>query len=284
MKDLTALLGQYPILVKTARYLSAIDLLNVAKTCHDLHASIIENPRVFERLKRENICDGSGLKARQEYTGLYQCKVSSIWGGAFRQKGELPTKCLNDEEVEVRLYNLECDEAGALPCVKCGVNVCEECRFVPRVREASGYSSWPYPHYNPSKSNENLVCYCWQCDAEVKEKTGGGLCKCDQYTRWICLRCRCLEREEWARYDKSRTGMADYVDDDDGYKGMVLADGQFATSYWCPCGEPAPSTGNVRCMWCKKRHRTRLGGAEPRTRVIYPKQSPWCIPAFGDEH
>lgn len=32
-----------------------------------------------------------------------------------------------DEEIEVRVWNLKCDAANALPCLKCGTNVCGVC-------------------------------------------------------------------------------------------------------------------------------------------------------------
>jgi hypothetical protein len=30
-----------------------------------------------------------------------------------------------DEELEVRVWNIKCDETDALPCSKCEMNVCE---------------------------------------------------------------------------------------------------------------------------------------------------------------
>src|SRR5271170_4496868 len=135
MFDLPFLFSQYRILETTSHWLSTRDLFNVSLVCRDLHAVLIGSPKVFDHLKRYALCDGSGLKARQSYSGRYQTR---LWGKHQR--------CHDAEEVEVRVYRTQCDEASALPCIKCGINVCEECRFVPRFKQ--GLSSFPAPHLN----------------------------------------------------------------------------------------------------------------------------------------
>ena len=71
MSNIIALASQYELLELTALYLSALDLLNLASTCSELYTHIRKNEVIFERLKSVAICDGRGLKLRQEYQGLY---------------------------------------------------------------------------------------------------------------------------------------------------------------------------------------------------------------------
>ena len=71
MPNILAIVSQYELLGLTALYLSAIDLLSLARTCSASYAHIRKNEVIFERLIRFAICDGRGLKARQEYQGLY---------------------------------------------------------------------------------------------------------------------------------------------------------------------------------------------------------------------
>ncbi len=65
------LVSQYGILERLAQNLSTLDLLNLALTCKELYAHIRASNAIFERLKRVALCDGHGLKARQEYAGFY---------------------------------------------------------------------------------------------------------------------------------------------------------------------------------------------------------------------
>jgi hypothetical protein len=65
------LVSQYELLEITASHLSTIDLLNLALTCSQLYNQIRKSEAIFERLKRVALCDGRGLKLRQEYRGLY---------------------------------------------------------------------------------------------------------------------------------------------------------------------------------------------------------------------
>src|SRR5271154_1919768 len=207
MFDLPFLFSQYRILETTSHWLSTRDLYHVSLVCRDLHAVIIGSPKVFDHLMRYALCDGSGLKARQSYSGRY----------AMYQR------CRGDEEVEVRVYRTQCDEAGALPCIKCGINVCEECRFVPRTKQ--DLSSFPAPHINNTYQLQNIVCYCDACDVGMEEQYGPHLCECNQYTRWICLRCKDREDEEsWALFKETSKGEGEV--ESPSTEGMRHADHQ----------------------------------------------------------
>lgn len=116
-KSIVSILSQYELLERTARHLSALDLLHLGLTCSDIHVFILDSRRVFDQLKRLAVCDGRGLDARQQFQGLYEpCYSHERRGGP---KPEF------DEEIEIRVWNLKCDSYNALPCIRCGVNICE---------------------------------------------------------------------------------------------------------------------------------------------------------------
>ena len=118
MSSLHSVLSQYEILINTARYLSALDLLHLALANSYFYAIILQSTLVFDRLKVTALCDGTGLIARQNFQALYAVSPEQWnWG---RTK-----KARYDEELEVGVWNLKCDTTDALPCLKCGVNVCE---------------------------------------------------------------------------------------------------------------------------------------------------------------
>ena len=114
--NLLDLVIQYPILTHLASYLSTLDLLHVGLANRTFHALVLSSPSIFTQLKRTALCDGSGLRLRQSFRGLY----SPPWYG--RRDGRTIRE---DESIEVKLYATKCDEAGALPCLRCGINVCE---------------------------------------------------------------------------------------------------------------------------------------------------------------
>lgn len=135
MSNLLALISQYEILERIASHISTLDLLNLSLTCLDLHRPIRKSEAIFERLKRVAICDGRGLKVRQEYKGLHSNPISFFGAEVsrslrFKIPGRLTVEKY-DEELEVRVWNLKCDAVNALPCLKCGVNVCEVCDAFP---------------------------------------------------------------------------------------------------------------------------------------------------------
>lgn len=118
-QDLLFLLSQYELLERTAQHLSTLDLFNIALTCHDLYSAILDSPLVFNKLKRLTICDGRGLIKRQTFTGLHKPHPTI--------KGQHTRGPIFDEEIEIRVYNVKCDAYNALPCLKCGINICKVC-------------------------------------------------------------------------------------------------------------------------------------------------------------
>jgi hypothetical protein len=123
MSNILSLLSQYEILARTAQYLSALDIFRRGLTNFEFHAIILRSEPILNRLRHTTLCDGTGLKARQNFEGLYAAYAKRR-GDGFYEKG-----CWRqpqfDEELEVRVWNLKCDEVNALPCIKCGTNVCE---------------------------------------------------------------------------------------------------------------------------------------------------------------
>jgi hypothetical protein len=118
MSNLLSLLSQYEILADTAKYLSTLDLLHLGLANSRFYAIILQSAPVFDRLKLTALCDGHGLVARQKFQGIYAlCPENFVWG-----KGRRPHY---DEELEVRVWNLKCDAAHALPCLNCKINICE---------------------------------------------------------------------------------------------------------------------------------------------------------------
>jgi hypothetical protein len=113
MFNLVFLLSQYQLLELTAKHLSTIDLYHTALACSDLHGMILKSENIFKKLRRVALCDGSGLRARQSFSGIYNGCPYRFGRPSY------------EEEIEVRVFNARCDEKGGLPCIKCGINVCE---------------------------------------------------------------------------------------------------------------------------------------------------------------
>lgn len=242
MATLLSLFSQYEILLRTAQYLTIHDLISLGSASKEAHSLILKSDSIFSRLKRTSLCCGHGLKARQDFIYPYNLEIT------FRRN--LPQ---HDEELEVRVWNLKCDATNALPCLKCNINVCEECRFVPRVQKRPDYSVRRRPHHNVAFQSENVVCYCPPCDEKIERELPLSLseyCNCDQFTRWICRQCKRDEDEESGEYYSKRTQFGDEMEDG----GMWLGDNQHDRAFWCPCGERPPAGGNVRCSWCLRRH------------------------------
>ena len=91
MSGIFSILSQYSILEVTAQYLSLLDLFRLGITCSRLYALIRKPNTLFDHWKRIALCDGRGLKARQEFRGIY----ASIKPGCGRPRF--------DEELEVRV-------------------------------------------------------------------------------------------------------------------------------------------------------------------------------------
>lgn len=210
----------YPILSTLAEYVSAYDLFHLGIANHSNHANIIASRPLFERLRRSCICDGRGLAQRQNFSPPYDAK--SRW---YDSRGPRYGPIYDvDEPIEVRLYNIKCDVADTFPCVRCGVNVCEECR---------DYERWPHdslfdggrPYLADDLSEiRYMVWMCPPCDANTEAELEGKhlseLCDCNVYTRWVCQRCaRLEEKEEW-QYRRNRIKWVEY-EGRDGFSVMV---------------------------------------------------------------
>jgi hypothetical protein len=145
-RDILYLLSQYELLEITAQNLSTLDLYNLALSCGELYERILRSKDIFNQLKRLCLCDGRGLKARQEFSGIYALtdwvypKSAGKTAEQVKQKSVFPIpswappppvkSALFDQELEIRVWNLKCDAANALPCLRCGVNVCEVCLII----------------------------------------------------------------------------------------------------------------------------------------------------------
>lgn len=227
VSPITLLLSQHPILRTLATFLSTLDLYNLGRTSHAHFSYVLSSKHAFNILSCESICDGRGLADRQNFQGLYSlARRSYVWGNT--------RKIWQDEPIEVELYGAKCDAAHALPCRKCGVNICEvhhalsqwkqahvlntqECRYYPREPPHAGYPR-RRPYLNSPWQNENVMCLCDQCDARLESELRGKflneLCDCDIYTRWICHKCVREERKFTRQYYEKYTSHDwDPVDD-----------------------------------------------------------------------
>lgn len=206
--SITSLISSYGILPTLASWLSTLDLYHLSLTNRTHYSHIAASPTIFKVLTRQSLCDGRGLARRQAYDNF-----NYVPEAGAPQKNQ---HAYDDEEIEVRLYAVKCDEAGALPCVKCGVNVCEECRPYPRARPA-------YPRRRP-RQNAHFLAWCVMflcetCDAAAEEEVRGRFlyegCDCDVYTRWVCRRCKGDEDEFLWDYLARRTkSQHDWTDED----------------------------------------------------------------------
>lgn len=152
MPTIISLLDQYELLELTAKYISTLDLFHLALSNSSLYNMILKSKPIFDRLKSFAVCDGHGLKSRQEFSGIYELHPQHfLWGNG--------RKAHFDEELEVRVWNLKCDEENGLPCIRCGVNICEvrSSRLKFRVDKSQGLIS--VQHRNVGLS---LVFKRWQ--------------------------------------------------------------------------------------------------------------------------
>ncbi|KAI1266021.1 hypothetical protein F5Y18DRAFT_384318 [Xylariaceae sp. FL1019] len=252
--NLQVLVGQYPILESLASYLSAIDLLNLGLVNQHSRALILSSPAFFDHMKRNCLCDGRGLRDRIKAVTELKRGQPYIWG-------PIGGNIHHDEEIEVRLFARKCDEAGALPCIKCGLNICEECRVCPRAL-GDKYKLNPRPHVEGSFCKDNVMALCDKCDAEMEANLKGSflneLCDCNRYRRWICARCVWEEKEETSAYYQEHT--ISETHDWETFEEMYDAtkrvnDHQFELLFFCTCGSVVPQDQIMRCTWCKRRHR-----------------------------
>ncbi|RSL63233.1 hypothetical protein CEP54_005328 [Fusarium duplospermum] len=247
--NLTNLISSYSILTTLSSWISALDLYHLALTNRRHHSFILSSPQIFKVLTRQSLCDGRGLADRQEFRGLYKIYDFDKGSGIIRR----------DEPVEVRLYNLKCDEAGALPCVKCGVNVCEECRYYPRTAP-SGRKRDPQrrPHLNASFQIGAVMCLCPPCDAAMEKETEGKflneLCDCDALRYWICSKCRQEVDTFTGNYRGEHTALEGEIEVFGPLPTKQMNDAGWIRALWCICGETIPRDTRMRCTWCKRRH------------------------------
>ncbi|KAF5649402.1 hypothetical protein F52700_676 [Fusarium sp. NRRL 52700] len=197
------LILSYSILTSLAPWLSTLDLYHLSLTSKSAYECIQSSPVIFKSLSRHCLCDGRGLATRQAYASPYhRDRMAGRWTPSPHLTG--------DEEIEARLYNTKCDETDALPCLKCGINVCEECRCYPRAAPPSAYPN-RRPHLRGSYVLDNIVCLCDKCDVKTEKEVAGKFlnerCDCDVYTRWICVRCEEEERKTLREYFAERTEM-----------------------------------------------------------------------------
>jgi hypothetical protein len=208
MIPLARLISEYPILQSLRSFVSSLDLFNIALTCKANYVFILSSKRLFNTLRQQSLCDGHGLAERQAFTGLYSLEHRQYNFGGKRH-------IFLDEPIEVYLYNLKCDEAEALPCRKCGINVCEECRYYSREPPPKG-DPRRRPHLNASWQSENVMCLCIECDADTENKLRGQflneLCDCDEYERWICPKCVREEQKFTEDYYNNHTDFGESGD------------------------------------------------------------------------
>lgn len=287
--SLLGLIGQYPVLAALASYLSTVDLLHLGLTARRAHALVLASPEVFAVLKRQCLCDGRGLGRRlaDSHAGVQRHAPPPFYygwcGWAMMQptaeeelylfatcrrpdSDPLHGRMWEEAEVEARLYARRCDAAAALPCVRCGVNVCEECRDYPRI--LPDLQQWPNsrPHVRADGQCENVLCLCPPCDAAMEERLQGRFldpsrCDCDRYRRWVCRKCVDAEAREADAYLRHHSRVSQGLDEllhdfrhpTKRFPGGV--DDRQPLWLYCPCGAPVPVDTLFRCTWCKRRHR-----------------------------
>lgn len=282
--SLPDLVGQKPILVTLASYLSTVDLLHLGLSVRRCHALILGSPEVFDVLKRQCLCDGEGLRQRlaDSFSGTQRHKVPEVTGHCgFRDDNPETTifwEALErrtitnpgymprlggwvEAEIEVRLYARRCDAANALPFLRCGINVYEECRDYPRVLPDLG--QWPdnsRPHLQIQGGYENVMALCPPCDDAMEQRLQcqflNARCDCDRYSRWICRKCTDAEARDGAGYVRDHTSewSVDSASEGSPERKSIRFDNWLL---WldCTCGSIVLSETLLRCTWCKRRHR-----------------------------
>lgn len=233
MSHLETLVAQYTILTNIASFISTLDLLHLAQTSKSIKSYILPSQRVFDVLKRQCICDGHGLKDRQAFEGLYSLRRRHYrWGHERR--------IWQDEPIEVQVYGAKCDTSDTLPCRKCNVNVCEECRYYPREQPDPRYPE-RRPHLNAAWQNENLMCLCPPCDDKLEQELKGRflneLCDCDLFKRWLCNKCRQEEVQFTISYYKDHTAgdWEGYDDEASAPQTNLMVDHQHSRYVSCGC-------------------------------------------------
>lgn len=187
LADLTAL---YPVLSILSIYISQLDLYHISRTCKACHSYVAPGSDLFTALCRESLCDGRGLQARKTFRApLYERR--NVRHKRYDGTWERPMIHF-DEPIEICLDAKQCDQSDVLPCLKCGINICEECRVLDRASLADGWlPRLPFPH--PNGEDSNFYALCSICDieteAQLKGKHWSANCDCDAWDRWVCIKC-----------------------------------------------------------------------------------------------
>ncbi|CAI6094678.1 unnamed protein product [Clonostachys chloroleuca] len=218
---ITGLISSYAILSTLASWLSSADLYHLGLTNRYHHSCILASPALFKKLQRLSLCDGHGLALRQEFKSPYLNK----WRRAGRWTCNPGFTA--DEEIEDFLYNVKCDEAGALPCIKCGINICEECRFYPRAA--------PPPSYPILIGN---VIPRWRRSFRGNFSTNSAIATLTLAGSVLGALWR---KREFTRH---------YFDEHTVWEGNEKE----TKSFWCLCGSAVPEDTRIRCTWCKRHH------------------------------
>ncbi|KAI1800170.1 hypothetical protein F4811DRAFT_540250 [Daldinia bambusicola] len=274
---LSDLVGQYPVLTSIARNLPAVDLFSLGLTCREFSNHILSSQRVLDVFRRDCPCDGRGLLHRQNELGSRRCKR----GLGRDSRSDIQ----QDEEIEVRLFATKCNKADTLPCLKCGINVCEECRFYPRTPPKDETRR---PHLNFEGEVKNIMCLCDACDANLEDQLKGRyleeLCDCDRFKRWICFKCAKEEEEEAKEYRRRYiiSGEDDferYVEEAAVTKSMV--EDEHEVLFYCVCGALVPDEARPRCTWCKRKHRPEQEWVQEFNQTVsIPFDEEGCYPIF----
>ncbi|KAK1718077.1 uncharacterized protein BDZ83DRAFT_586224 [Colletotrichum acutatum] len=254
--SISHLISSYPILSILAEYVSALDLFHLAQTNRNHHAHILGSRTIFEKLRSLCLCDGRGLVQRQNFSGRYCPNYWTLLCG-------LPPMVVGDEEIEVKLYNVKCDEAGALPCRRCGINVCEECRYYDRLLSVE--ESYVEPRYNWRPLN--IMCLCRDCDFQLESDNRklqlSDTCDCNLCLRWLCIKCEDAQRKETTAYYDTRTKEAsgqnnvlnqpeEWGPDEAAETKQLEIYGKWR-NFYCPCGAAVAQETVPRCTWCRRR-------------------------------
>lgn len=209
-EKLAFLISNYPILGSLASQLSSIDLFHLSLTCKAFYEEIRASESVWHTLRRVCLCDGHGLSDRKNLRGFYR-----IYDSRYGHDCSPNSRSIKrDEEIEVQLWHRHCPADDNLPCQKCDINICEECRYYPRAQPL--YSD-RRPYLSTGLESINIFCLCRACDESEETELAGKflskLCDCDTYKRWICSKCHWKEMLASGKYYSQYTKLENELPD-----------------------------------------------------------------------
>jgi hypothetical protein len=92
------------------------------------------------------------------------------------------------------------------PCEKCGINICEECRFFPHfIAQPFFRPQENRPIFFDGCGEKVVMAMCASCDEQIEELVSSTypdsrhVCDCDLFNRWVCFKCRQEEEKEGER-------------------------------------------------------------------------------------